>query len=254
MVHRWMLPGILTLIVACGGASPDPADTPPPDAAPSAGTIERLDPALDALLPPDAVIEQIGSGFRFTEGPAWVPQGEGFLLFSDIPANTIFKWSPDGAVTKFLSPIYAGEFEDGRLVGSNGIVVSPDGGIVFTEHFNGRISRVDGAGTVSVVVDKYQGKRFNSPNDLVYKSDGSLYFTDPPYGLPSQEAKELDVNGVYRLGPDGVVTRLAEQPGPNGLAFSPDESRLYVADSTRSVWMVYEVSADGTLDAGTVFL
>ena len=130
-----------------------------------------------------------------------VADGDGYLLFSDIPANKIVKWSADGAVSDFLTPIYEGEYEEGRLVGSNGITIDPGGRVVFTEHFNGRISRVEADGAVSVVVDNYGGDRLNSPNDLVYKSDGSLYFTDPPYGLPQPEAKELDVNGVYRLSP-----------------------------------------------------
>ena len=253
MIRRLMLPAVIVLAIGCGGTGPEP-DVQEPDARTSAGTIERLDPELDDLLAPDAVIEKIADGFRFVEGPAWIPEGEGFLLFSDIPANTIFKWTPDGTVTEFLSPVYAGEFEDGRLVGSNGITQDSEGRVVFTEHFNGRISRVDSSGTVEVVVDRYEGNRLNSPNDLVYKSDGSLYFTDPPYGLPSPEAKELEVNGVYRLSPDGTLTLLAEHQGPNGLAFSPDESRLYVADSTQNAWTAYDVLDDGTLNEGTILL
>jgi len=184
----------------------------------------------------------------------WLADGDGYLLFSDIPANKIVKWAADGEVSDYLAPIYEGEYEEGRLVGSNGITVDPDGRVVFTEHFNGRISRVDADGAVSVVVDNYDGARLNSPNDLVYRSDGSLYFTDPPYGLPHPEAKELDVNGVYRLSPDGTLTLLTDQAGPNGLAFSPDESRLYVADSTRGVWMVYDVAEDGSLSEGVELL
>ena len=226
-----------------------------PETEPSAGMIERLDPALDQLVPADAVIELLADGFGFSEGPVWVDEGEGFLVFSDIPGNSIVKWTPDGTVTEFLSPVYEGDFEEGRLVGSNGITVDSDGQIVFTEHFNGRISRVDTAGgNRSVVVDNYEGGRLNSPNDLVYKSDGSVYFTDPAYGLPEPEAKEQDVNGIYRLSPDGTLTLLADQPGPNGLAFSPDESRLYVADSSTGIWMVYDVAEDGTLNEGEVLL
>ena len=254
MIRRLMLPAVIVLAIGCAGTAPAPDVSQEAAAAASAGTIERLDPELDDLLAPDAVIEKIAGGFRFVEGPAWIPEGEGFLLFSDIPANTIFKWTPDGTVSEFLAPVYAGEFEDGRLVGSNGITQDSESRVVFTEHFNGRISRVDSAGAVEVVVDRYEGKRLNSPNDLVYKSDGSLYFTDPPYGLPSPEAKELEVNGVYRLSPDGTLTLLAEHEGPNGLAFSPDEARLYVADSTQNAWTAYDVKDDGTLNEGTILL
>ena len=254
VMRRWPLLGLI-VAVSCGGATPEPAELLGPETEPSAGMIERLDPALDQLVPADAVIELLADGFGFSEGPVWVDEGEGFLVFSDIPGNSIVKWTPDGTVTEFLSPVYEGDFEEGRLVGSNGITVDSDGQIVFTEHFNGRISRVDTAGgSRSVVVDNYEGGRLNSPNDLVYKSDGSVYFTDPAYGLPEPEAKEQDVNGIYRLSPDGTLTLLADQPGPNGLAFSPDESRLYVADSSTGIWMVYDVAEDGTLNEGEVLL
>ncbi len=260
MTRTWTLLGVVVIALSCGGAAPEPAEVPASDEAPalntepSAGMIERLDSALDELVPPNAVIEQLADGFGFVEGPVWVEEGGPFLLFSDIPGNRIVKWTPDGEVTDFLSPVFDGDYEEGRLVGSNGITVDPNGHIVFTEHFNGRISRVDADGTVSTVVDHYEGKRLNSPNDLTYKSDGTLYFTDPAYGLPQPEDKELDVNGIYRLDPDGTLTLLADQQGPNGIAFSPDESRLYVADSSAGVWMVYEVAEDGTLNEGEVLL
>ncbi len=235
------------LMAGCGGV-PEPEPAPAPE--PGAGTIERLDPSFDRLVPADAVIEHLAGGFGFTEGPVWVEDDGGFLLFSDIPGNRIVRWAPDGTVSDFLAPVYEGEHEEGRLVGSNGITVDPDGNVVFTEHFNGRISRMAADGTRSVVVDSYEGGRLNSPNDLDYHSDGSLYFTDPPYGLPSPEAREQDVNGIYRLSPDGELARLAEQTGPNGIAFSPDESRLYVADSSTQQWFVYPVAEDGALGEG----
>ena len=234
------------LTAACGGgAEPEPAAEP--EAPASAGTIERLDPAFDALVPADAVIEELAGGFGFTEGPAWIDDGDGYLLFSDIPGNRIVRWDPDGTVSDFLNPVYEGEHEEGRLVGSNGIIVDPDGNVVFTEHFNGRISRIAADGTRSVVVDSFEGGRLNSPNDLDYHSDGSLYFTDPAYGLPTPEAREQDVNGIYRLSADGELVRLGDQTGPNGIAFSPDESTLYVADSATRQWMAYPVNDDGTL-------
>ena len=155
VIRRWPFLGLISLLVAlsCGGAAPEPGEVLEPEPVPSAGVIERLDPALDQLVPVDAVIEKLAGGFGFSEGPVWVDDGEGFLLFSDIPGNRIVKWTPDGSVTEFLSPVYEGEFEAGRLVGSNGITVDPAGQVVFTEHFNGRISRVATDGTRSVVVD-----------------------------------------------------------------------------------------------------
>ena len=246
----------ISFLMACGGASPEPepepVEMPTSGDEQSEGMVERLDPVVDALVPADAVVEKLADGFGFVEGPVWIADGDGYLLFSDIPANRIVKWTPDGEVTDFLSPVYEGEYEEGRLVGSNGITVDPEGRVVFTEHFNGRISRIEPDGSRSVVVDNYEGSRLNSPNDLAYRSDGSLYFTDPPYGLPTPDARELDVNGVYRLSPDGTLTLLADQPGPNGIAFSPDESRLYVADSMTGMWTVYDVAEDGTLGDGEV--
>ena len=242
----------LIVAVSCG-ASPEPEELLEPEV--SAGTIARLDPAFEQLVPADAVIELLADGFGFSEGPAWIDEGEGFLLFSDIPWNSIIKWTPDGTVTDVLSPVYEGVFKERRLVGSNGITVDRDGRVVFTEHFSGRISRVDiAAGNRSLVIESYEDGRLNRPNDFVYKSDGSVYFTDPAYGLPEPDAREQDVNGIYRLSPAGSLTLLADQPGPNGLAFSPDESRFYVADSATGVWMVYDVAEDGTLNGGTILL
>ena len=245
-MRRWVLTACFFLTAGCG-AAPEPAPAPEPEPDPGAGVIERLDPAFDRLVPADAVIEHLAGGFGFTEGPVWIDADGGFLLFSDIPGNRIVKWEPGGAISDFLAPVYEGEPEEGRLSGSNGITVDPNGDVVFTEHFNGRISRVAADGTRSVVVDSFEGGRLNSPNDLDYHSDGSLYFTDPPYGLPSPEAREQEVNGVYRLSPDGELTLLDELPAPNGIAFSPDESRLYVADSSTQQWFVYPVAEDGAL-------
>lgn len=248
--------GVVSLVVSCGGepmpaSAPEPAGAMPAAALP-AGTIERLDPAFDELVSPDAVIEQLADGFGFTEGPFWVQAAGGFLLFSDLRGNRMIKWAPAGEVTDFIAPVFEGDYEEGGFVGSNGITVDASGNVVFTEHYNGRISRIapDGTGR-SVVVDTYEGVRFNSPNDLVYKSDGSLYFTDPAYGLPP-ETQGQDVHGIYRLSPDGSVVRLVVRQAANGLAFSPDESRLYVSGGGQ--WTVYEVADDGTLSEGEVFL
>ncbi len=257
MRRSLMLLLIALMNSSCGGGS-DRTDASPPGAVTepgptaSAGTIERVDPGLDDLVSQDAVIEHLADGFGFAEGPVWVQEGGPFLLFSDIPGNRIVKWTADGNVMDFISPVFDGEYEEGRGVGSNGITVAPNGDVVFTEHYGRRISRVSADGVISTVVDSYEGRRLNSPNDLTYKSNGSLYFTDPPYGLPSPEDREIEVNGIYRLDSDSTLVRLGDQPGPNGIAFSPDESRLYVADSSENVWMVYDVAQDGTLNNGTV--
>ena len=253
---------VLLLGVACAGEAPvsetvDEVTAPPVE---GEGTIVRLDPAFDALVPADAVIEKLADGFGFTEGPHWIEYHGlygGAVLFSDIPRNTIFLWSSDNTVTPYLTPVFQGE-RDGVMVGSNGITTDAGGRVLFTEHGNRQISRIDEDGSRVVVVDSYEGNRLNSPNDLIFHSDGSLYFTDPPYGLALQDAdpaKEVSVNGIYRLSADGVLTLLAHQTRPNGIGFSPDESQLYVAnsDTASRVWMVYDVLNDGSLENGRVF-
>lgn len=185
--------------------------------------------------------ERIAADLQFTEGPVWHP--DGYLLFSDIPADTIYKWTPDGALEKFRSP-------SGN---SNGLTLDNQGRLVACEHGNRRVSRIESDGTVVVVADKYQGKRLNSPNDVVVKSDGSIYFTDPPYGVQPEE-RELDFQGVYRITPGGALTLLADDfEKPNGLAFSPDEKILYVDDTERRHVRAFDVQPDGTLSNSRVF-
>jgi gluconolactonase len=226
------------------------------DSAPA--TVVRLDPALDRIVSAGAVLEKLAGGFQFTEGPVW--HHDGYLLFSDPNANTIYRWSPDGEVSVFRTKSgYAG-FDVGRYrqPGSNGLTLDGEGRLVINEHGNRRVTRLERTGKVTVLADRYQGRRLNSPNDLVYRSDGTLYFTDPPFGLPAtfdDPAKELPFSGVYRLR-DGQLTLLArELNGPNGIAFSPDERYLYVGnwDLARKVLMRYDVAPDGTLRNGKVF-
>lgn len=222
------------------------------------GSIRRLDPAIDELIPADAVIEKLAGGFTFTEGPIWM--AEGHLIFSDIPENTMFKWTPDGAVTVFRKPsgFDGAEWPKGAFVGSNGLTLDSAGRLTICEHGNRRMTRLEPDGSLTVLASHDGGKRLNSPNDAVYKSDGALYFTDPPYGFLEQDeapAKELPYNGVYRL-KDGVLTLLyTAVRRPNGLAFSPDESYMYLANSDpqRRIWMRFPVLADGTLGDGAVF-
>ncbi len=226
---------------------------------PSLGQVVRLDPALDKLIPRDARIEVLGSGFDWSEGPVWVKNGA-YLLFSDIPRNSVMKWKEGQGVSLFLKPSgYTGATDYGREPGSNGLLLDAEGRLVSCEHGDRRISRMEIDGGKRTLVDNYQGKRLNSPNDAVFKSNGDLYFTDPPYGLPKQWAdprRELDFCGVYRLSRNGELTLLhRDMTRPNGIAFSPDEKTLYVAqsDSKAAIWMAFPVKDDGTLAAGRVF-
>jgi gluconolactonase len=222
------------------------------------GTIKRLDPALDELLPKDAVIEKLAEGFDWSEGPVWM--SEGYLLFSDVPLNTIFKWDPRSGVSIFLQPSgYTGTAPRGGEPGSNGLTHDKQGRLIACQHGDRRMARWENGKFVSVA-DRYEGKRFNSPNDVVVKSNGDIYFTDPPYGLPGNiddPTKEIPFQGVYRVSASGgKITLLTDEvTRPNGLAFSPDEKILYVAssDPKKAIWMSYPVKEDGTLGAGRVF-
>ncbi len=226
---------------------------------PTIGQLVRLDPALDSLVSPDARIEVLASGFEWAEGPVWVKDGE-YLLFSDIPRNSVYKWKEGSGITLYMKPSgYTGVDDYGGEPGSNGLLLDPQGRLVFCEHGDRRISRLEPGGGKRTLVDSYMGKRLNSPNDAVYKSNGDLYFTDPPYGLPKRwedPRRELDFCGVYRLAADGSLALLtADMTRPNGIAFSPDEKILYVAQSDpgQAIWMAFPVRGDGTLDAGRVF-
>jgi gluconolactonase len=222
------------------------------------GRIERIDPRFDQLVPKDAEIEVLADGFNWSEGPVWVPKGQ-YLLFSDVPENTVFQWKEGQGVRVFLKPSgYTGSTPRGGEPGSNGLILDSSGRLVLCQHGDRRVARRDDD-HFTTLADHYQGKRFNSPNDAVYKSNGDLYFTDPPYGLlklNDDPAKELDFNGVYRLSTHGDVTLLTKElTFPNGIAFAPDEKTLYVANSDpdKAVWMAFEVKEDGTLGKGRVF-
>jgi gluconolactonase len=229
---------------------------------PVLGRTERFDAALDEVLSTDARLEVLASGFDWTEGPCWVPQkdGPGYLLFSDIPPNRIHKWVEGTGVSLFMEPSgYTGVADYGAEPGSNGLLLDPQGRLVCCEHGDRRLSVLTKEGGKRTLVDNYQGKRLNSPNDAVYRSNGELYFTDPPYGLPKRwedPQRELDFCGVFRLGQDGRVTLLTdEMTRPNGIGFSPDEKTLYVAqsDPEAPIWKAFPVKEDGTLGPGKVF-
>lgn len=196
---------------------------------------------LDAILDDNARVEKVAGDFEFTEGPVWYP--DGFLLFSDIPANTIYKWTLNQNPEVFRRP----------SANANGNTLDREGRLITAEHGNRRISRTEEDGAIVTLADRYEGKRLNSPNDLVVKSDGSIYFTDPPYGIKSSE-EELGFYGVYRLAPDGNLTLLVRDfVRPNGIALSPDETKLYVNDSEKGHIRVFDLKADGTVENGRIF-
>ncbi|MGH7319760.1 MAG: SMP-30/gluconolactonase/LRE family protein, partial [Candidatus Rokuibacteriota bacterium] len=225
---------------------------------PVLGEVVRLDPALDAIVPVGAGIEKLAEGFTFTEGPVWIP--DGYLLFSDPNENTIYRWTPDGELSVFRtkSGYTAVDIADYGQPGSNGLTLDREGRLTIAEHGNRRVTRLEKNGVLTVLADRHEGKRLNSPNDLVYRSDGTLYFTDPPFGLPKFHAdprRESPHTGVYSLR-DGVLRLVGtDLLGPNGLAFSPDERYLYVAnwDVKKKVVMRYEVRPEGSLANGHVF-
>jgi gluconolactonase len=219
----------------------------------------KKNPALDAILTPGTKIERLASGFQFTEGPVWDRTG-GYLLFSDPNNNLIYRWSTDGEVSVYRSHSGYTGFNIGEYgqPGSNGLTLDREGRLTINEHGNRRVTRLEKNGVLTVLADRYQGKRLNSPNDLVYRSDGALYFTDPPFGLPKffeDPRKELPYSGVFCLinGQLKLVTK--DLTGPNGLAFSPDEKFFYVDnwDLKQKIIMRYEVQPDGTLLNGKVF-
>ncbi len=222
--------------------------------------IKRLDPGLDPLIAPGTQIEKLAGGFLFTEGPVWVRDG-GYLLFSDPNNNLIYRWSEDGGVSLYRTHSgYTGmDIGEYGQPGSNGLTLDKQGRLTINEHGNRRVTRLEKNGQLTVLADRYQGKRLNSPNDLVYRSDGALYFTDPPFGLPKffdDPRKELSFSGVYCLINGELKLVTGDLSGPNGLAFSPDEKYLYVDnwDDKRKVIMRYEVHPDGTLSNSELFL
>ena len=228
-----------------------------PEAAAVVGAIERLDPRIDELIPADAMIEKLADGFNFIEGPVWDRQNAR-LLFSDVRGNEIYQWSEADGASTFIDPVFEGDQTGKRSISSNGLTLDAEGRLIICEHGHRRISRLEADGTRSVVVERYDGAQLNSPNDAVYGSDGSLYFTDPPYGLEGLEEspdRELDFNGVYRLSPNGELAVLVrDQTRPNGIALSPDETILYVAnsDAANKVWMAYDIDDSGASN-GRVF-
>ena len=252
MKLRFAVPSLAILLAGC-------STTPSPPAAEThaVGSIVRFDPAFDSLVPQDAAIERVAGGFQFTEGPLWRP--DGVLWFSDVIGNVVRSVTPAGQVN-VLIPKAGGETNapPGSFIGPNGMIADKDGNVLMCQHTNRRIVRVAKDLTMTPYLEKFEGKRFNSPNDLVYRSDGTLYFTDPPYGLLKQDddpAKELKFNGVFRYANGKLTAEIKDLNRPNGIALSPDEKTLYVdnSDEKKRIWMRYDVAPDGVVSNGRLF-
>ncbi len=235
------------------------SEAPAPEPEPGSGSVHTASPALDAIVPEGAQIEKLAGGMGFTEGPVWIKGDTPHLLFSDIPANAIYRWAEgDSQASVFYQDMYRGEPREVPS-GSNGLILDAQGRLLACEHGNRRISRLEDDEWVTVV-DNYEGSRLNSPNDAAWHANGWLYFTDPPYGLPMQDEsdeKELDFNGIYRLNYETGELQLLnrEQTRPNGIGFSPDGKTAYVAnsDAARKVWMAYDVTDEGLFENARVF-
>jgi gluconolactonase len=246
--------GLVACALVMGGQTAPPADSM---------RIERLDAALDRLIASDAKVEVLAQGHDWTEGPLWIKSG-GYLLFSDIPKNSIYRWKEEEGEKLYLQPSgYTGKEPRGGETGSNGLILDREGRLVMCQHGDRRMARMEAPldapkPQFTPLAVRYQGKRFNSPNDAVFRSNGDLYFTDPAYGLEKQwedPAREISFAGVYRRSASGEITLLtSDMTRPNGLAFSPDERHLYVAqsDEKAAIWRVFDVKKDGTIDNGRV--
>lgn len=226
------------------------------------GEVRRDAPALDALIAPDARIEKLADGITWSEGPAWVGGGDGYLLFDDVPANHMYRWSEADGLSVFMDPSgFAGpDFSSFREAGANGLFAEPGGTVLVADSGTRAIARLDPATKKkTLLATHFQGHRFNSPNDLVRAANGAIYFTDPPYGLKDldqSKVKELPSNGVYRLDPDGTVTLLDDTLSrPNGIALSPDGRTLYASNSDpdHPVWIAYRLDGKGGVSSRRVF-
>lgn len=231
----------------------------------SLGSVERMDPSIDALINADAQIELLGEGYSWSEGPLWI-ESQKMLLFTDVPNNVIHKWTEKNGVEVFLTPSgYTGTTPTvSREPGANGLTLDKQGNLLVCQHGDRRVSRYDGTfdkpePKFTTLADRFDGKRLSSPNDLVVRSNGDIFFTDPPYGLRKLDEdpdKEIPFNGVYKLGTDGKVTVLVDSlTKPNGIALAPDEKTLLVANSdpAKAIWYVFDITTGDSLANARVF-
>ncbi len=248
--------------VAKGAVAVMPVSFNPPR---DTGSIDRLSSDLDALVPPGSKLEILAEGFEWAEGPVWLP-AQNKLLFSDIPRNCIFQWSETDGLSLYMdSAGFPGPpRSDGLMIGSNGLMLDADGNLILCQHGDRRIVKMDAPldhprPKFITLVDRYKGKRLNSPNDLVYNRNGDMYFTDPPYGLPDEGAgpeKELSFQGVFKLSATGELTVIDDKLSrPNGIGLSPDEKTLYISNSNidNPIWKAYELNEDGLPVSSRVF-
>ncbi len=255
---------ILLLVISCKQKPSESVEEPVAEVTPSGPVINRVDSQLDQFISPEAKVEILAEGFDWTEGPLWLEQ-EQMLIFSDIPPNSVYSWDPQNEVQVYLKPSgYTGEAERGGEVGSNGLLLSPEGKLVLCQHGDRRMAMMNAPldnpqPDYTTIVDNYQGKKLNSPNDATYSSSGDLYFTDPPYGLEKNiddPLKELDFQGVYRFDSNGTLHLLTDKmTRPNGIALSVDETKLYVANSDpkQAIWMEFNINESGAIDEGRIF-
>jgi gluconolactonase len=255
---RGLISGLLIAVAVLALATSMPSAAQSAAAREGVGTIVRADPRFDALVPKDARIEKIADGFVFLEGPAWI-SAESRLLYSDLRGNAIYQWTAADGVSDYAKPFFTGDGTGLRGVGPNGVALDAEGRLEVCVYGSRSVVRLEPDGSRTTLAAAYEGKRLNSPNDVVVGRDGSLYFTDPSFGLEGTDRsplRELDFNGVYRLRPKGELDLLTKaQERPNGLSLSPDESILYVANSGGAVtgWMAYDLSAAGLSNARVFF-
>jgi gluconolactonase len=264
MLNRLFLSILVLSLMGCDNLKESQSGNQEEKPYPTTGSIEVLDQELIYVMNTQAKIEILADGFDWTEGPLWLPAAQK-VIFADIPPNKIYEWSEEDGLQLYLTPSgYTGQIERGGEVGANGLILDLQGNLVLCQHGDRRIARMnaplnDPKADFTTISGAYNGKRLNSPNDVIVSSIGEFYFTDPPYGLEYNEkdpAKELTFQGVYKVDTAGNTSLLTDELSrPNGIALSPDEKILYVANSDpeKAIWMSYKINEDGTMEPGKIF-